>query len=160
MVADCSAPLPFNDATFDVLVCIDAVLHLKDRFAALTDWFRLLKPGGSLLFTDAAVLTGAVAKQELDIRASQGDFAFVPPGINEKAIAQAGFHLSKCLDTTPAMAEIAYRLHAAREARSQALQDEEGTEWFAKRQRFLQTTAELAASGRLSRFLYIAEKPR
>jgi ubiquinone/menaquinone biosynthesis C-methylase UbiE len=29
--------LPFPDAVFDVVVCIDAVLHLKDRFAALAD---------------------------------------------------------------------------------------------------------------------------
>lgn len=29
--------LPFPDAVLDVVVCIDAVLHLKDRFAALAD---------------------------------------------------------------------------------------------------------------------------
>ena len=159
VIADCSQRLPFDDNAFDVAVCIDAVLHLKDRFASLADWFRLLKPGGRLLFTDAAVLTGAVSKQELDIRASQGDFVFVPPGLNEAAIAHAGFRLRKCEDTTRATADIARRLHSAREARSTALQEEEGAEWFRKRQSFLATTADLAAGGKLSRFLYVADKP-
>ena len=158
-VADCSQQLPFEEATFDLVTCIDAILHLKDRYAAFRDWFRILRPGGYLLLTDAAVLTGTVSKQELDIRASQGEFSFVPPGINEKAIASAGFALQKSVDTTQPMADIALKLNAIRKARSQALQDEEGADWFAKRQRFLQTTAELAASGRLSRFLYIAQKP-
>jgi len=159
VVADCSQRLPFDDNAFDVAVCIDAVLHLKDRFALLTDWFRLLKPGGRVLFTDAAVLTGAVSKQELDIRASQGDFVFVPPGLNEAAATNAGFRLRKCADTTRATADIAARLHAARDARTTALQEEEGAEWFVKRQSFLATTAILAVEGRLSRFIYIADKP-
>jgi len=159
LVADCSQRLPFEETAFDLVTCIDAILHLKDRYAALRDWFRILRPGGKLLLTDAAVLTGAVSKQELDIRASQGEFSFVPPGVNEKAIASAGFQLKKSADTTQATADIALKLHATRKSRSQALQDEEGAEWFAKRQRFLQTTAELAATGRLSRFLYIAQKP-
>jgi ubiquinone/menaquinone biosynthesis C-methylase UbiE len=159
LVADCSQRLPFNEATFDLVTCIDAILHLRDRYGALKDWFRLLRPGGRLLMTDAAVLSGAVSKLELDIRASQGEFSFVPPGINEKAIMSAGFNLQKCADTTQAIADIAFKLYAARKARSQALQDEEGAEWFAKRQLFLQTSAVLAASGRLSRFLYVAQKP-
>jgi hypothetical protein len=32
-------------------------------------------------------------------------------------------------------------------------------EWFSQRQSFLAVTAELASSGRLSRFFYIVEKP-
>jgi SAM-dependent methyltransferase len=159
VVADCSNRLPFNENTFDVVVCVDAVLHLTDRFAAFADWFRLLRPGGRLFVTDAGVLTGAVSKQELDIRASQGNFVFVPPGLNEAAIADAGFRLREREDTTPAIADIASRLHAARAARSADLQGEEGAEWFRKRQSFLLTTADLAERGKLSRFRYIADKP-
>jgi hypothetical protein len=40
------------------------------------------------------------------------------------------------------------------------LQREEGADWFEQRQRFLAITAELAGSRRLSRFFYVAEKPR
>ena len=159
VVADCSRRLPFDEGAFGVVVCVDAVLHLEDRFAALKEWFRLLAPGGRLFLTDAAILTGAVFKQEIDIRASQGHFVFVPPGLNETALAEAGFRLRKCQDTTPAMADIAHRLRAAREARSTAFQEEEGVEWFGKRQSLLSTVEDLAVTGRLSRFLYVAEKP-
>lgn len=37
--------------------------------------------------------------------------------------------------------------------------EEEGAGWFKSRQDFFKTTAELAAAGRLSRFLDVAEKP-
>jgi hypothetical protein len=38
------------------------------------------------------------------------------------------------------------------------LQKEEGLEWFGRRQRFLGMTAKLAATGRLSCFLHVAER--
>jgi ubiquinone/menaquinone biosynthesis C-methylase UbiE len=160
IVADCNERLPFDDEAFNVVVCIDAVLHLSDRFAALCDWFRLLKPGGVLLFTDAGVLTGAVSKRELDIRASHGYCVFVPPGVNEKAIAQAAFRLRRQSSATASLADIAHRLFVARETRSTALQEEEGNEWFAWRQSLLSTIENLATGDRLSRFVYVADKPR
>ena len=54
------------------------------------EWARLLRPGGRLLFTDALVVTGPVSKPEIDIRASLGFYLFVPPGVNEAAVAAAG----------------------------------------------------------------------
>ena len=36
--------LPFDDAKFDALVCIDAWNHLDDREAVLADWHRVLRP--------------------------------------------------------------------------------------------------------------------
>jgi ubiquinone/menaquinone biosynthesis C-methylase UbiE len=65
-LADCSKPLPFEDGSFDALLCIDAVLHLRDRFGTLREWARLLRDGGRLAFTDIAVITGEITKSELD----------------------------------------------------------------------------------------------
>jgi ubiquinone/menaquinone biosynthesis C-methylase UbiE len=160
VVADGNERLPFDVATCDVIVCIDAVLHLKDRFSALADWHRLLKPGGALLFTDAGIITGPISGKELQTRASQAASVFVPPGVNEKAITSAGFRLRKTKDTTASLADIAHRLAAARAKRSAALKPEEGDDWFEWRQDFLLATAKLAAEGRLSRFRYVADKPR
>jgi cyclopropane fatty-acyl-phospholipid synthase-like methyltransferase len=158
-VVDCGGRLPFEDGTFDAILCIDAITHLQDRFGTLSEWARLLHNGGRLLFTDSAVLTGAVAKSELDRRAAIGFYLFVPPGLNEKAIEAAGLVLLRCEDRTAATAEIASRWHAARVRRATALEREEGSDWFGQRQGFLAITAELAGSHRLSRFLYLAEKP-
>jgi len=156
---DCSKRLPFEDQSFDFVVCIDAVSHLSERFAALSDWGRVLRPGGRLLFTDSAVLTGPVSIDELATRASVGLFLYVPPGVNESALATAGLVLKRCEDRTRAAADIASKQYAARESRSSALMTTEGSEWYSQRQRFLAMTAELASSGRLSRYFYIAEKP-
>jgi SAM-dependent methyltransferase len=158
-VVDCSGRLPFEDGAFGAVLCIDAISHLPDRFGTLLEWARLLVRGGRLLFTDSTVLTGAVAKSELDIRGGIGFFLVVPPGLDEEAIEAAGLILLKREDRTAATAEVATRLHAARARRAAALEREEGADWFGQRQRLLATTAELAQSHRLSRFLYLAEKP-
>ena len=155
---DCRARLPFADGAFAALLCIDAINHLPDRFATLAEWARLLRPGGRLLFIDPIVLTGALSKEEFDIRASLGFYLVVPPALNEQAIAAAGLSLLRRADRTAAGAAIAARWHDVRAGHAEALAREEGAEFFSRRQRFLATTAELAASGRLSRFLYVAEK--
>jgi 2-polyprenyl-3-methyl-5-hydroxy-6-metoxy-1,4-benzoquinol methylase len=157
-IADCSERLPYPDGTFDVVICMDAVLHLKNRFSALADWSRLLRPQGRVIFTDAAIVTGSISIEELNIRASQGSFLLVPPGLNEEAVRASGLVLRLSEDRTRATAEIAARWHVAREHRAVDLQKVEGEEWFTGRQRFLAMTAELAVSGRLSRFLYVADR--
>jgi SAM-dependent methyltransferase len=159
LIADCNHALSMPDNEFDMIICIDAVIHLRDRLMAMRDWYRLLRPGGVLVLTDAAVLTGPLSKPENNVRASQGAFVVVPPGANERIINQAGFRLERCDDTTAEMAEVASRLHSARETRATALKAEEGPDWFVNRQRFLATTATLAVEARLSRFRYIAGKP-
>jgi SAM-dependent methyltransferase len=158
-VADCGSALPFADGSFNAVLCVDAINHLPDRTGTLREWARLLRPGGRLLFTDAVVITGPVAKPELDIRAALGFYLFVPPGVNEEAIAAAGLMLLRQDDRTAATAGIAARWHAARVRHTAELEAQEGIEWFAHRQRFLATTAELAASRRLSRILYLAQNP-
>jgi SAM-dependent methyltransferase len=159
-VTNCNQPLPFGPDSFDIVVCVDAITHLADRFAALADWARILRPGGRVVFTDAVVLTGPVSREDLDIRASQGPFFVVPPGTNEEASAAAGLAMRSREDTTDAVTAIATGLLAARERRAGKLIESEGADWFAARQRFLEATGNLARKKRLSRFYYVAEKTR
>ena len=159
VVLDSSGVLPFQDEEFDGVLCIDAISHFHDRAAAISEWARLLRPGRRLVFTDPVVVTGAVSKSELDIRASVGFFLFVPPGVNEAAISSAGLVLRQCDDCTSTIAEIAARWLDVRSRHEVNLKAEEGEEWFDQRQRFLAMVASLARSRRLSRFLYVAEKP-
>jgi hypothetical protein len=111
------------------------------------------------MFTDAAVITGAVAKTELDIRAVTGFLLLVPPGLDQSAIAAAGLDLLRSEDRSDATAVIAARWRDARLKHAAELEHLEGSDQFARLQHYYATTAELAASRRLSRFLYIAEKP-
>jgi hypothetical protein len=67
--------------------------------------------------------------------------------------------LLQVADRSAAVADIAGRWHAVRERHLPELEAVEGADWCHKRQRFLAATAELAQSGRLSRFLYLAQRP-
>ncbi|WP_157961877.1 methyltransferase domain-containing protein [Acuticoccus kandeliae] len=44
--------LPFDDATFDVLVSQEAFCHVPDKPRLVSECVRVLKPGGRLAFTD------------------------------------------------------------------------------------------------------------
>src|SRR5271169_2761349 len=55
---DATGRLPFPDASFDVITCIDAINHFSDRPRVIAEWACLLKPSGKLLFTDPITVTG------------------------------------------------------------------------------------------------------
>jgi len=156
--ANAAGPLPFPDATFDAITCIDAINHLPDRLHVIAEWARLLKPGGRLLFTDPITVTGPLTNEEIAIRGSIGFFLFVPRGYDETVIAECGLRLRVCEDVTANMAALAERRGAARAARSAALHNIEGGETFAQQQEFFAVAARIAREGRLSRFVFVSEK--
>ena len=88
--ADASRRLPFDDASFGAILCLDAMNHLPGRAAVLADWARLLAPGGRLLFTDAVTITGLVGATELQGRSAIGYFDFAPLGVDERLLREAG----------------------------------------------------------------------
>jgi SAM-dependent methyltransferase len=49
IVAAADRPLPFADATFDVICALDILEHLADDDAAVRELTRVLKPGGTLI---------------------------------------------------------------------------------------------------------------
>jgi SAM-dependent methyltransferase len=69
-VVDAGTQLPFADASFDAIFCNDAINHLSRRAGLFADWYRVLKPGGRLLFTDPIVVTGPVSNLRAGTRSS------------------------------------------------------------------------------------------
>lgn len=159
VVADAEGRLPFDDDSFDGLICIDALNHLRNRSFVLAEWRRVLRPGRRALFTDPVVVTGPVTNEELALRSSIGRFLYVPPGINEHLIDQAGLRLVRQEDRSDAAANLAGRWHDARQTRRDALVALEGDLRFEGLQRFFAVVRDLARERRLSRWLYVVEKP-
>ena len=158
-VADANAPLPFADATFDALLCIDSMNHFPDRQAVFREWCRVLRPGRRAVFTDPVVITGPVTNDELALRSSIGLFLFVPPVVNEQFIASAGLRLVKQQDVTDNAAEVSGRWHQARQRSRAALIQIEGEDRFDGLQRFFAAVHRLTSERRLSRIVYLVEKP-
>src|SRR5258705_7342340 len=83
LLGDASEDLPFPGESFDVVISIDSMNHLKARANVLKEFRRVLKKGGRLLFTDAVVITGVLTNEEIAIRSSLGFFLFSHAGENE-----------------------------------------------------------------------------
>ena len=96
-------------ASFDAVICIDAINHLPDRPLTLAEWARVLKPGGRVLFTDPITVTGPLTNGEIAIRSSIAFFLFVPSGYDEQVLHDAGFELVVVEDRTDNTATVARR---------------------------------------------------
>lgn len=158
-VADANAGLPFEEKTFDALLCIDSMNHLPDRLNVFREWRRVLRSGGRAVFTDPVVITGPVTNDELALRSLVGLFLFVPPGINEQLIKDAGFKLLQKEDLTENAALVSGRWHKARERHRVPLIRIEGEERFEGLQTFFAAVHRLTSEGCLSRIVYLVERP-
>jgi SAM-dependent methyltransferase len=158
-VTDAGAPLPFEDESFDGVFCNDSINHLPGRINVLRDWYRVLRPGGRVLYTDPIVVTGQLTNDEIRVRSSIGFFLFTPVGCNERQLMESGFQLLDVRDLTDAVASVSSKWSRAREQRRAALIALEGQEAFVGLQAFLEAVHTLAGERRLSRYMYLAVKP-
>jgi SAM-dependent methyltransferase len=156
---DANERLPFRDASFDAVFSNDAMCHIPDRSPALKEWFRVLKPGGRILYTDAMIVTGPITNEQLMTRSSIGIYLFLPAGENERLIGEAGFRVISTADLTPNAAAISRRWQDARARRKQDLIRIEGPVTFEGLQKFLSCVHTVSEKRLLSRFMYAARKP-
>ena len=155
---DLNAHLPLAPATFDAVMSFDVILHLKDRMATFSDVARLLKPGGRFLFTDAAVLVGAISSEQVQARSIHGTTHLSSSDFNPKALEIAGLRLLEAEDRTTSLLRSARGRRRARDARRPELERLEGLEEFALEQRYLDAVITLAEKQSLSRWMYLSER--
>jgi SAM-dependent methyltransferase len=155
---DASKTLPFDDHTFDAVFSNDVLCHIPGRPAMLRELFRILKPGGGILFSDALVIGGLISHEEIAARSSVGFYIYSPPGENERLITEAGFSNVHATDTTESAATISKRWHDARERYKKDLCTIEGAATFDGLQNFLSTVHTLTAERRLRRYIYHATR--
>jgi SAM-dependent methyltransferase len=155
---DASKNLPFDDDSFDAVFSNDVLCHLPGRLEVLGEMFRVLKPGGRMLFSDALVVGGLLSNEEIATRSSIGFYVYSPPGENERLIERAGFRRIRVTDTTENASRVAKQWHHAREKRKEELVAAEGNINFEGLQRFLSCVHTLTGEKRLLRYLYFANK--
>jgi SAM-dependent methyltransferase len=155
---DASKNLPFEDATFDAVFSNDVLCHIPGRPAVLAEIFRVLKPGGRILFSDALIVGGIISHEEISNRSSIGFYLYSPPGENERIMERVGFRHIRATDTTDSAALIAKQWHHAREKRKEELVAAEGSTNFEGLQRFLSCVHILTSEKRLLRYQYLAAK--
>ena len=51
IVTDANKPLPFKDASFDLIWCSEVIEHLHQPKQAISEFRRILKPGGKMILT-------------------------------------------------------------------------------------------------------------
>ncbi len=157
-VVDGSKSLQFEETSFSGLICVDAVNHLPGREVVFSDWYRVLQPGGSLVFTDPITITGLLTNEEIRVRSSIGFFVFAPSGVNERLLENAGFEVKSIEDKTENMAFMARNWLNTRDRYSSELVRVEGEESFSETQAFFKVAAKIAEERRLSRFAFHAVK--
>ncbi len=155
---DASKSLPFEDHAFDAVFSNDVLCHIPARLQLFREMFRILKPGGRMLFSDALVVGGMISSEEIATRSSIGFYIYTPPGENERLMGLADFQNPQVTDTTQSATCIAERWYTAREKRKEKLLALEGAKNFDGLQAFLSCAQSLTAERRLLRYLYLAEK--
>ena len=86
-------PLPFADASFDLVFSKDAIVHVPDKAALYREVLRVLRPDGRFLASDWLFAEGAATSPAILawLAGSPLTFAYVTPEAALDALAQAGF---------------------------------------------------------------------
>jgi SAM-dependent methyltransferase len=155
--ADLNKPLPFETASFDAVMSLDVILHLRDRLAVFREVARVLVPGARFLFTDAGVVTGSISNEEIRLRSLHGHSQFAAPGFNERMLELAGLQLIDRSDRTASLLKNATGRLAARQAHRAALEQVEGSASYEREQQYLHTVIALSERGALARRMYLAK---
>jgi SAM-dependent methyltransferase len=154
---DLDSALPVATGTVDAAISLDVVLHLRDRLRTFTEIARVLVKGSRLLFTDAAVVTGAISSEEVAMRSMHGFTQFCAPGFNERSLEQAGLTLLETEDRTRGILSNARGRLEARVRHQADFEQLEGADGFARYQGYLRSIVSLSQRGALSRVMYLAE---
>lgn len=96
-------PLPFPDASFDLVFSKDSIVHIADKEALSREVFRVLRPGGVFAASDWLISHDGPPSAEMEayLRSEALDFGMASPARYEAALAGAGFEAVRVTDRNP-----------------------------------------------------------
>lgn len=142
--------VPEPDGAFDLIWSQDAFLHSGRRRRVLEEAWRLLRPGGELLFTDPmqsddcppGVLQPVYERIHLD---SLGSFAFY-----RKTAGELGFEEVRCVELTPQLRNHYARVRQELERRYEDMVARSGRDYVDRMLQGLQHWVDAADAGHLA----------
>jgi len=93
-------PLPFGDASFEIVTSKDSIIHIEDKHALAADVFRLLEPGGWFAASDWLSGYEGEAPPEMQayIEVEGLDFNLASASTYAAALEAAGFENIEVVD--------------------------------------------------------------
>lgn len=104
-------PLPFDDASFDVVFSKDSIVHIPDKHSLAREVFRVLKPGGVFVASDWLISHDGEPSPDMKayIASEALDFGMASPATYDDALRSAGFTEVKLTNRNPWYREQARR---------------------------------------------------
>jgi sarcosine/dimethylglycine N-methyltransferase len=151
--------LPFDDASFDIYWSQEAFLHAADKHRVLAETFRVLKPGGRLVFSDILVRrdTPEEVRARICERVKSPDMWDAPD--YRAALARAGFSIAVEEDWSPNVALSYGWVRNELERRRAEFEQRIGRDVVDRTTAALAFWVEAADAGRIGWLYVIADKP-
>jgi phosphoethanolamine N-methyltransferase len=102
-------PLPFGDASFDIVFSKDALLHVPDKDALFAEIFRVIVPGGDFAASNWMIAHDGEPSPDMKayIAAEGLSFSMASPACYRLAMERAGFTDIAVTDRNPWYREVA-----------------------------------------------------
>jgi ubiquinone/menaquinone biosynthesis C-methylase UbiE len=153
-VAD-GAALPFDDRNFDAISHSDVLCCLDAKAAVLNDCRRVIRPGGTMVFTVISVTPGL--SSESQARALEFGPPFVDSACDYAAMLdRCGWHVRDREDITGEWAQTTQRYLREQGVHRKALEDLRGKEDFDAQQTRMREKIAAIDDGLLHRELYVS----
>lgn len=143
---------------FDLIYSLDSFIHIYDKGSLITECFRLLRPGGELVFSDWTD-NKSVPKKIQNRGELWGPTHLISKTKYKQLLRKSGFELIKLSDNSKNFSATIARWEKVNLYYADHLIKKCGQEYFSKARKRWQLARELSQSKKLSQVIFICRKP-
>lgn len=151
--------LPYDDGIFDIYMSQEAFLHAADKQKVLDEAFRVIKPGGQLVFTDLLVRKDVSKEDRERIYERVKSPDMFDAEDYRAALAKSGFDVKTDADWSENVAPTYAWVRSELLRRKEEFDDRIGPELVERTANALQFWVDAANAGKIGWACFIAEKP-